>query len=150
MIIPSVIFLARLIKGYNKEFQILKMAKNAGDSCIKMRDDIEITPEDANKLVDFAPEVINNILDYVGNVNHKMLFAMYTMYISIRLKWASVRIINNDKCVNFSLNCDSDNAKNTKFIFNRRKASSSFGMQPVANLPSKFLNTLYEYLEVNN
>ena len=70
MLVPFVNILSRL-EGYNKEYQILtKIAKNATDEYVKIRDDNEITEDEAKRLIDFNPEAIDKKIDGIDDINH--------------------------------------------------------------------------------
>jgi len=147
MLVPFVNILSRL-EGYNREYQILtKTAKNATEEYVKIRDNNEITEDDAKRLIDFNPIEINKKLDGIDNINDKFLFSLYALLTPRRLEFANVKIMDTDDGINNILLLD---IKNTKFIFNDYKTFSTFGKQTVENLPDKFLNILNDYLDYND
>jgi hypothetical protein len=147
MLVPFVNVLARL-EGYNKEYQILtKTAKNATEEYVKIRDNNEITEDEARRLIDFNPIEINKKIDGIENINDKFLFSLYALLTPRRLEFANVKIMDKDDGINNILLLD---IKNTKFIFNDYKTFSTFGKQTVENLPDKFLNILNDYLDYND
>jgi hypothetical protein len=155
MLVPFVNILSRL-EGYNKEYQILtKIAKNATDEYVKIRDNNEITEDEAKRLIDFNPEAINKKLDGIDNINDKFLFALYTLLTPRRLEFVNVRIMKEDneyikeQKMNILI-IDKANPNKTRFIFYNYKTASSFGKQIVENLPDKFIKILNEYIENND
>jgi len=147
-ILPFVNILARLTEGYNKQYQILsKIASDSNDEYVKIRNDNEITEEEAKRLIDFNPDKIKDKLNGINDINEKFLFSLYALLIPRRLEWASVKIMNDDNDTDNILIIDD---KNPRFIFNKYKTASSFGKQILANLPNDFIIILNEYIKYND
>jgi len=169
-ILPFVSILSRLTEGYNKEYQILtKIASDSNGEYVKIRNDNEITEEEAKRLIDFNPlkikeklNSITNINPRTGknkygliNINEKFLFSLYTLLIPRRLEFANVKIIyhlnyKNEGNEKYNiLVYDMKDIKKSKFIFNDYKTFSSFGTQTVENMDEDFLEMLFYYIDSN-
>jgi hypothetical protein len=166
-ILPFVSILSRLTEGYNKEYQTLtKIASDSNDEYVKIRNDNEITEEEAKRLIDFNPlkikeklNSITNINPRTGknkygliNINEEFLFSLYTLLIPRRLEFASVIIRNAENEADKDKNVlvyDKIDIKKSKFIFNDYKTFSSFGTQTIENMDEDFLETLFYYIDSN-
>lgn len=146
MLVPFVNILSRL-EGYNKQYQILtKIAKNATDEYVKIRDNNEITEDEARRLIDFNPIAINKKLDGIDNINDRFLFSLYSLLTPRRLEFANVKIMDKENDTDNILIIDDNNPQ---FIFNNYKTASSFGKQ-IVELPDKFIIILNEYIKYND
>jgi hypothetical protein len=166
-ILPFVNILARLTEGYGKEYQILsKIASDSNDEYVKIRNDNEITEEEAKRLIDFNPLKIKEKLNSIStinprtgknkygliNINEEFLFSVYTLLIPRRLEFANVIIRNTENEADKDKNVlvyDKKDIKKSKFIFNDYKTFSSFGTQTIENMDEDFLEMLFYYIDSN-
>ena len=166
-ILPFVSILSRLTEGYGKEYQTLtKIASDSNEEYVKIRNDNEITEEEAKRLIDFNPLKIKEKLNSISNtnprtgknkyglinINEEFLFSLYTLLIPRRLEFASVLIRNAENEADKDKNVlvyDKIDIKKSKFIFNDYKTFSSFGTQTIENMDEDFLETLFYYIDSN-
>ena len=130
--------LARLVTDLNEIYE-------------NQRDNNEITIDDAKKLFDFNPDVINANIDKITNINDKLIYSLYTLIPPRRLEYGTVLIVDSiedTKQGNFLI-IDKNDKYNLKFIFNDFKSVKSFGSQTIESLPCKLVDIIYEYFVDN-
>jgi hypothetical protein len=145
--ISSFVVLCSIISSLHPSYEILtaymqSLIKNYENK----RDDNDITIENSNKLINFDPVEIDQNLDQIKDIKAKLIFSIYTLITPRRLEWANVQILEEDNNIDNIIILNKNKSK-TVIIFNKYKTSSKYGKQILDNLPSKFIDILYDYIE---